>query len=170
MKICKKTNKKAFTIIELLMALAIMAMLMTAVAFAFDASVKNYRANQGIYKTLNTARSALLRITNDVRTAQAVALIGTGDPDNSQCSIILNDGSDVTYRYNSGDKTLYYDDNSTGGTYTLCKNVTVATFNRSTVPDDPTAIRSVRIILTVTDDNGQTPQTLAAAAVIRKNL
>ena len=166
----KNKNKKGFTVIELLISLAIMAMLMTAVAFAFDASVKNYQANQGIYKTLNTARAALLRITNDLRTAQAVALIGSGDPDNSRCSMILADGSDVTYRFSAADNTLYYDKNDTGDSYTLCRNVTAMTFNRATVPDDATAIRSVRISMTLTDDAGENPQTLAAAAVIRKNL
>ena len=167
-------TKKGFTIVELLLSMAILAMLMTAVAFAFDASVKNYEANQGIYKTLNTARQALLRITNDLRTAQAVQLIGTGaneDPtDLSECTILLSDSSNVTYRFNSDDNILYYDDNDSGNSYVLCRNVTDMTFPRSTVPDDSTAIRSVRIVMTVTDDSGDVSQTLAAASIIRKNL
>ncbi|MBL7214142.1 MAG: prepilin-type N-terminal cleavage/methylation domain-containing protein [Phycisphaerae bacterium] len=170
----KRTKQNGFTIVELLVALTIMAMLMAAVGFAFDASVKNYHANQGIYKTTNTARQALLRITNDLRNAQAVQLIGTGaneDPlDLSQCSIILSDGSDITYRFNSVDNTLYYDNNATGANYVLCNNVTAMTFNRSTVPDDSSAIRSVRIVMTLTDDLGEVNQTLATGSVVRKNL
>lgn len=166
----QKRKQNAFTVIELLVALTIMAMLTTALAFAFDASVKNYNANEGIYKTTNTARQALLRITNDLRTAQAVALIGSGDPDNSQCSIILSNGTDVTYRFDSTDNTLYYDDNTGGNSYVLCENVTAITFERSTVPDEPDKIRSVRIVMTLTDDLGKVSQTLAAGSVIRKNL
>ena len=163
----------AFTIIEALMSLVILAILMAAVAVAFDASVKNFNANQGIYKTVNTGRQALLRITNDLRTAQAVALIGgTGDPDSSQCSIILADGTDVTYQYNADDNTLYYvtNDNTSDPDYKLCENVTTMTFNRTTVPDDSTSIRNVRIVMSITDDLGKVEQTLATASVIRKNL
>ena len=37
----KKQHKTGFTLIEVMMSLVILAMLMTAVAFAFDASVTN---------------------------------------------------------------------------------------------------------------------------------
>jgi len=60
--------------VEVLISLTILATLMTAVAFAFDAAVTNYQANQGIYETVNRGRQALLRITNDLRTASEVAL------------------------------------------------------------------------------------------------
>ena len=39
-------NTVAFTIIELLLALAITAMLLTAAAVAFNASIKNYQENE----------------------------------------------------------------------------------------------------------------------------
>lgn len=168
----RRAQRKAFTIVETLMALVILAMLMTAVAVAFDASVKNYNANQGIHNTVNTGRQALLRITNDIRNAQAVALIGAGDPDSSQCSMMLNDGSDVTYKFDSTDNTLYYitNDDTSDPDYKLCENVTVMTFNRTPNPDDSSAIRSVRISMTITDDAGKVTQTLATASVVRKNL
>ena len=169
-----KNNKHGFTLVEILISLTILAMLMAAVGLAFDASVKNYQANEGIYKTANTARQALLRITNDLRTAQAVALIGSGDPDNSQCSIILSDGTNITYKFNSTDHTLYYvtNDDTSDPDYVLCRNVTAMTFNRATVTlsDGTTGIRNVRIVMTLTDDLGKVSQTLAAASVIRKNL
>ncbi len=85
MKTPKRQIKSGFTLVEVLMSLVILATLMTAVAFAFDASVKNYQANRGIYETVNRGRQALMRITNDLRTASAVALIAVGeDPDNSK--------------------------------------------------------------------------------------
>ena len=167
-----RNKQNAFTIIEVMMAMVILAILMAAVGLAFDASVKNYHANEGIYKTTNTARQSLLRITNDLRTAQAVALIGSGDPDNSQCSVILSDGTDITYKFDNTDNTLYYitNDDTSDPDYALCKNVTAMTFNRATVPDDATSIRSVRIVMTLTDDLGKVTQTMAAGSVVRKNL
>jgi len=175
----KNQNKTGFTLIEVMMSLVILAMLMTAVAFAFDASVTNYQANKGIYETVNRARQALLRITNDLRSAQAVALIGGGDPDNAQVSLVTNTGTDITYRYDSDTGTLYYDDNASGSSYVLCNHVTGATFNRTEHEierdngaggvETITAIRDVRIVLTLTDDTGKVSQTLAAATLVRKN-
>ena len=69
-------QKNGFTIVEVMVSLVILAMLMTAVAFAFDAAVTNYQVNQGIYETVNRARQALLRMTTDLRTASAVATGG----------------------------------------------------------------------------------------------
>ena len=164
--------KTGFTIVEMLMALVILAMLMTAVAVAFDASVTNFQVNEGISKTMNTARAALLRITTELRTAQSVAVIGAGgDPDNTRCSLIASDGRNITYRYSPDEKILYLDDNTSGNSYALCRNVTGVTFNRALVPaSSPAAVRNVRILLSVEDDHAKVSQTLAAAAVVRRNL
>jgi len=164
----KAKSKDGFTLVEVLLSLAILGMLMAAVALAFNASAVNYSQNEAMFKAMNTARQALLRITTEIRTAQDVALIGAGDPDNSQCSMHTADGSDITYRYSSGDNTLYLDDNDTSSSYVMCDNVTAITFDRATVPDDPSAIRSVRISMTVSADD--LSQTLVAAAVVRRNL
>jgi prepilin-type N-terminal cleavage/methylation domain-containing protein len=175
MRIIHKQN--GFTIIEMLLSLVILAMLMTAMAVAFDASVTNFQANENISKTTNAARAALLRMTTELRTAQAVATIGVGsgfDPaDLSRCSLtaVNPDGStrNIAYRFSAVDRVLYMD--SGGKSYPLCKNVTAATFNRAIVPaSSPVAVRNVRIVMTLTDDKGNNSQTFAAAAVVRRNL
>jgi prepilin-type N-terminal cleavage/methylation domain-containing protein len=159
---------KGFTILEMLMSLVILAVLMTAVAVAFDASIVNFKANDSISKVTNAARAALLRMTTELRTARDVATIGGGDPDISQCSFHNNASQLFCYRYSPDDQTLYLDTN--GNSYAMCKNVTSATFNREVDPDNPLNIRNVRIVLKLTDDKGKNPQTLAAAAVVRRNL
>ncbi|MHC4773550.1 MAG: PulJ/GspJ family protein, partial [Planctomycetota bacterium] len=84
-----------FTIIEVMMSLVILAILMTAVAFAFDASVTNYQQNRGIYETVNAGRQTLLRITNDLRTADDLAL--STEEANTQVSFIKDTTGDGTY-------------------------------------------------------------------------
>lgn len=165
-----------FSLVEVMVALVILAMLMTAVAVAFDASISNYHANRGIYQTMNTARQALLRITNDIRTASTVGIIGTDDPDNTQVSLITASGDDITYRYDSGDNTLYYvtNDDTSDADYVLCENITAMAFNRATFIDNNDSfiekVRNVRISMTLTDESGDVSESLNAASVVRKNL
>lgn len=161
--------KTGFTIAELLLALAIAGMLLAAVAFAFNASVINYRQNEDIFRTINSARQAMFRMISQLRTATAV------DPDpNSpanECALITASGDDITYRYNSEDNKLYLitNDDLTDSDYVLCDNVTAMTFTKDTVTEDSvTKVTSVQISITTASGNVQ--QTASAAAVIRRNL
>ncbi|MBN2270334.1 MAG: prepilin-type N-terminal cleavage/methylation domain-containing protein [Sedimentisphaerales bacterium] len=159
--------RSGFTLVELLVALAITAMLLAAVAVAFNASVINYRENEEIYRAINGARQALFRITSQLRTATAV------DPNSAtnECTMITADGKDLTYRYDGTAKTLYLVTNgdTTDPDYRLCENVKAATFTKDIVVEGAvTKVRSVQIALTVTA--GGTEEKLSAAAVIRRNL
>ena len=154
-----------FTIVELLLALAIASVLLAAVATAFNASIINYRENEDIFKTINSARGALLRITSQLRTADAV------DPNSpvNECTLITAGGDDVTYQYNNGDNKLYLIDNLSGSDYVLCDNVTAMTFAKDTVIiEGIEKVRSVQVSITVARGNAQ--RKISAAAVIRRNL
>jgi hypothetical protein len=80
------------------------------------------------------------------------------------------DGKDFTYRFDKPSGILYLDDNSDSTEYILCRNVESMTFNRAYVPGAPGVVRNVRIVMTVTDPGSGVSQTLAAAAVVRRNL
>jgi prepilin-type N-terminal cleavage/methylation domain-containing protein len=159
--------KAGFTIAELLIALAIAAMLLAAVAVAFNASATNYQQNDDIFKVVNSARQALFRITSQLRTASAV------DPaaPSNQCTMITAAGENITYRYNSTDNKLYLitNDDLTDGDYVLCNNVTAMNCTKTTeVVDAVTIVKSVQISITVASDDVQ--KTISAAATIRRNL
>ena len=148
------------------MALAVTGMLLAAVAGALFASAENYSANKDIFDAANPARLALLRITADIRSAQAVSVTEAS----TQCSLVTSDGSDITYSYSADDQILYLvtNDDSTDADYVLCKNVTDLTFTRTTVPDDSSSIREVKISITVS--SGACTETVSSAAVVRRNL
>jgi len=162
----KAKSVGGFTVVEMLLALAILGVLLASVAVAFQASAINYRENEDMFKAMNSARAALLRITTSLRTAQAVAVT---EPV-SQCSLITADSQNITYQFNNTDNTLYLitNDDAIDADYVLCRDVTAMTFNRATVPDEPTAIRNVQISMTVSA--GNISQTISTAAVVRKNL
>lgn len=160
-------NKTGFSLVEALLALAITGILLAAVAVAFNASIINYRENENIFRTLNSARQALFRITSQLRTANAV------DPNspNNECTLITADSNDITYRYNAGDNKLYLvtNDDLSDSDYVLCDNVTAMTFTKQVVNEDgQIKVKSVQISMTV--EKGNTQQTVSTAAVIRRNL
>ena len=157
--------KLGFSLAELLIALAIAAMLLVAVAVAFNASATNYQQNEDIFKVVNSARQALCRITSQLRTANAVYPIA---PIN-ECSFFTSTGQDITYRYNNVDNKLYLITNYdlTDSDYVLCDNVTAMTFTK-TPTDDGLDCKSVQISITVASDDVE--KTISAAAAIRRNL
>ncbi len=165
----EKTKKFAdgFTIVEALIALAVVSILLAAVAVAFNASAINYRENNDTFNAVNSARQALSRMTTQLRTANVV------NPDslNDECSLITAGGDDITYRYNSSAKKLYLitNDITTDSDYVLCNNVTAMTFTKDIVTEgSQTKVKSVQISITVAA--GDIQRTLSAAAVIRRNL
>ena len=157
--------KPGFTLAELLIALAISAMLLVAVAVAFNASTTNYRQNEDIFKVVNSSRQALFRMTSQLRTADAV------DPaaPNNECSLITAAGEDITYQFRSAENKLYLITNIDSNEYVLCDNVTAMTFTKTTVVEDAVIIvKSVQISITVASSNIE--KTISAAAAIRRNL
>ena len=65
-------KRRAFSLAELLLALALSAMLLAAVSVAMDASFTSYDQNDRIADSTQTARAILGRMANDIRTAAAV--------------------------------------------------------------------------------------------------
>jgi len=155
--------KTGFTVVELLIALAISAMLLVAVAVAFNASAVNYQENEDILRTINNARQALFRITSQLRTAKGVDLTA---PIN-ECSLITAADEDITYQFRIADNKLYLITNSDAQEYVLCDNVTAMTFNKAPTAD-LLGCKSVQISMTVVSGNVQ--KTISAAAAIRRNL
>jgi prepilin-type N-terminal cleavage/methylation domain-containing protein len=154
---------RGFTLVETLLALAISAMLLAAVATAFNASVISYHENERMYDSLNNARQAMLRMTTQLRTGYAV----DPSPSSVHCNFFTADDEDITYEYRIDARQLVLITNVDHQEYVLCNNVAGLTFTK--VPtDDGTDCKSVRISMTV--QSGNRSQTLSSAAVIRRNL
>jgi prepilin-type N-terminal cleavage/methylation domain-containing protein len=164
---------RGFTIVECLVGLAISAVLLAAVAAAFNASLTNYRENERMYVTMNSARQALTRMTGEIRTAGYMdtsgplpeyhGVVHTLAP-SSQCELYLPNHECIRYEFRSADKKLYLVKVATNQSYVLCDNVVNATF--TTTSDNADDATSVQISLTVADGGFQ--RTLAAAAVVRR--
>jgi len=164
-----QTSSGAFTIVECLIGLAISAVLLTAVAAAFNASVVSYRENEGMYWSMNNARQALVRMTSEIRTAgyhDGSTLYGVAHTENpsNQCTLRLPSGEWIRYEFRNADQKLYLVKNDTS--YVLCDNAVNAVF--TTTSENGLDATSVQISVTV--QNSRFRRTLAAAAAVRRSL
>jgi prepilin-type N-terminal cleavage/methylation domain-containing protein len=110
---------RGFTVVELLLALVILAILLTSAALAIHASMQSYTENDKIAAATQTGRSVLERITREVRTAAAV---NSETPASELQLIPPADGSGLQeIRYEHAGDTLYYHRtvNGTTTTYVL---------------------------------------------------
>jgi len=158
-----------FTVVECLIGLAISAMLLTAMAVAFNASIMNFRDNEELFESINNARQALTRMTSELRTADGVSFY---EPSNRCVFFGAADPTTlVTYEYRDASdpddpETLVLIKNGTA--YTLCDDVTAASFAKTQADGDPNDAKSVLISMTVR--TGVRERTLSAAAVVRRAL
>jgi prepilin-type N-terminal cleavage/methylation domain-containing protein len=166
----KLEHRRAFTLVELLMALAISTLLLSGLGMAFNASMVSYNVNKDTYEGLNNARLALARMVSELRTGYWI------DPDAgaSQCNFYrasnqpAGDPADnFGYDYRSADKTIYLVKHVDDSDYVLCRNVESATFTK-TLTADGNDCQSVHIDLTVS--SGAVHQTFSQSVAIRRNL
>ncbi|GEM_PF-1536755 len=178
----KNANRKktAFTLIEILVSLAITAILLSAVAMVFSASLVNYQENQRLYESSITARQAMERMTSQLRTAIWVDPYAPDD----ECDFITHLDGDhshgredigcehcrhFAYSFDSENNRLVLLDIDNDTDHILCENVTGIKFRRETATqEDEVYVRSVQIKMTVGE--GSASQTLTGAAVVRKEL
>ncbi len=112
----ERNRQCGFTLVEALISMAILAMLMTAIAAAIQASFDSYTENEKIATVTQTGRAVLDRMTREIRTAQAVSY------DYTTLTIIPPaDGSGVT-------QIDYQHDYEQGLLYTVTKNGTPTTY------------------------------------------
>ncbi len=180
-EIKNQTSARGFTIVECLIGLAISAVLLTAVAVAFNASITNYRDNEDMFWSMNNARQALARMTSEIRVAgylNEAAVppewygVDTDAPSN-KCTfwtanqeLLSYEFRDATYADPACRNKLYLVKEATHEEFLLCDNVVNATFTKTPCSLPAGDARSVEISLTVR--SGQSQRTLAAAVVVRR--
>jgi prepilin-type N-terminal cleavage/methylation domain-containing protein len=158
-------TKTAFTLIEMLLSLAIMAVVLTAVAVAFNGSAVNLSENKEIYQSTTVARMALTRVSNQLRTASKIATTTAG-------SILdFNDVHNMRQylHYNSDAKTLCVD--TAGHTNVLlCENVKSVRFTPTLGLDsyNHNVVQNVKIQMTISAGNSDA--NMATSVTIRKSL
>ena len=164
---------RAFTMVEMLISLAIIGMLLAAVAMAMHGVLLSYRENAKIAEVVQAARVVLHRMMSEVRTADAI------DTDSSRLSIIppVNAEGITQIQYQLADGVLTYQRTISGQESSqplIATNEDVQLLNfsvsRQTAVDGEgqTYTRSVTAQLTLKSGENVFPVT--ASACPRRNL
>jgi prepilin-type N-terminal cleavage/methylation domain-containing protein len=99
-----RRSRKGLCLVEVLMSLAIMAILLTATAVAFDAALENYTVNHNLAAVSVAARNALYQMSYIIRTAwnDPATDVITVNTAGTTCSLVDTYGRNVVYTYDAG--------------------------------------------------------------------
>ena len=169
----KTPHRRGLSLIEVLMALALTAMLLTAAGMAFQASADSVQANDEFFRATQAARISMHQILTQVRRGSVqlawdpkwVRL--TTAPDAGQTV-----GDDMTYSYDATAKQLKLVTNDviTDPDYVLASNVTDLTFDVESGTDYNNAPCVARVTVMIKVKVGKNEVLLSGSAAPRRNL
>ncbi len=121
----KYRRAKGISILELLIALAITAMLMTATAIAFNAAFDSYKLNSDMSSAGTSARNAMYQMCSTIRSAwndPDIAMIEVNTT-GTECSLLDASDRDLIIKYNAVTKAIEINVDAGPNWYTLVTNV-----------------------------------------------
>ncbi len=169
----RSNNRQGFSLIEMMIALALMSALIVSLGAALNAALNANTENTKLSEASQTGRAILNRICQDIRTASAVTTTATSitilPPDND------DDLTQIEYELDAGKLYLRRTVDGTETSYVLLgdtnDNVTVATFTITSQAgvdyEDVACTATVNIDLKLDYDGNQF--SLTASASPRQN-
>ena len=160
--------------VEILIGLAITAMLFTALTAAISAGIRSTQANVDYFNTIQRARVTLMKISSDLRDCYEVDLenpndLGNGLSEDTSLDIgVRRLNTLVAYRWVAAKKELHYFSNAVNATGNrLASNVTKVNFRTQTI-----TVNLVKVVthvnITMTIVSGGESITLCESVVPRR--
>jgi prepilin-type N-terminal cleavage/methylation domain-containing protein len=188
-----KTKRRGVGLVELLIALSISALLLTATAVAVDASFKAYANNQEESSLLQQSRMALNRVVTSIRTSDTHA---PTDPKllvdfkagfkvtGTSIGMFQEDGTNIVYRYDAAKKQLIAE--VRGKSYVLGRGVEAFSVSMEPMRSEEALrtgssydlLRRATILITIrttaetaqpSETTGKHPLTLSVSVTPRRN-
>jgi len=174
----RRRRRSGLSMVEILISLAITALLLTATAIAFDAALTSYKANHDISMVNVAARNAVHQITSTIRSAWNDPDFDTIDvsDDGTECALVDSTARHIIYRYAADSQQLQMNINNGEQWYVLIDNIQPISddepFFTATYADDadfaPGTVAQVEMRFII--GHGDVTRTIAAAAVPRNIL
>ncbi len=153
--VTRQTNSKrgqsGFSLIELIVALAVFVVVVVTANGIFSLSIVSHRKISSQQETLETGRFLLESISKEVRFSR----IYNSDGASLQLSVRNQDGEDITYTFDNGNKQI---SKIVGGGTVVLNDPNMAVAGQFMVSRSGTAIAHplVTIIMQVADKRGKT--------------
>ena len=124
-KISHIRRRAGMSIVEILIAMSIAALLLVATAFAFDAALDSYKENYDLNVASVSSRNGLYQMCTTIRSAWNDPNAATIDINETgtQCSLVDANGRNIIYRYDSQTNQLQVNLNGTNDWYVMVDNV-----------------------------------------------
>lgn len=169
-------SRHGISLPELLISLAIVAVLMTAVGASYSASASAVEMNERMFRATQTARIAMNRMLHDLRNAEVVtvgtlAAQSTSTVTDTFIDVINPDGSMVSYVYQPADRVVYLvqRDAEDEPQFVLARNVDSAVFTADVQPHPQTGQRrTVRVTIDLNVQVEQQSVRLSGSATPRR--
>ena len=120
-------NRKGMTLLELIIASSMLAMLLTAVTVVLRTAHSAWQAEEGDFAKLQSLQATLRQIVRQVRQAGAVTAISAANNTSGSLTITLWDGSSLSWARDNATNNVYCDPNSPP-TQLLATDITSLTF------------------------------------------
>jgi len=155
-----KKSRRGLSLAEVMISLAISAMLLTAVAAAFTASSDAIEQNDEFFRASQAARVSMNQILTEIRRCESVVVTSTA----TDLSMNAHDGKLRDYVYDKAAKKLQLvTSNPLAPNYTLASNCSDASFAY-----DSKGGKIVRVSVTVVVHVGKNTIRLTGSAAPRK--
>jgi len=121
----RQRRRRGLSLIEILISLAITALLLVATAVAFDAALTSYRVNHDMSLVSMSTRNCLHQMTSTIRSAWNDPAIDTIDVngDGTECALVDAAGRAVIYRYDADQQQLQVNIDGAADWYVFMDNV-----------------------------------------------
>ena len=158
--------RRGLSLAEVMISLAISAMLLTAVAAAFSASSEAIEQNDEFFRASQAARVSMNQILTEVRRGTVKTPPTSGPTD---LSMTTYDGKDRDYVFDAASKKLQLVTSDPGApNYCLASNCTDANFAYDTYTDAGGVKHTIRVAVTVVVKIGRNQIRLTGSAAPRK--
>ncbi len=124
--IFKHRRCRGLSLVEILVALAITALLLTATAMAFEAAMNSYTTNHDLSMVSISTRNVLHQMCANIRSSWNDPVAGkptTVTTDGTECTFTNQSGDEITYAYNAAQHSLEVNINNGADWFTLVDNV-----------------------------------------------
>lgn len=139
-------SRRAFTLVEILISLALLAMLMTAMCAAVASTIDNVQVTQSASESTARAKLALGQVAGAVRKATTVVLTSP-----TRLDIVDENGAAGAFKFDATTGQLQYEHGTPVVSSVLAREVKGIKFTAESEPDPETQVmRIVRLTLGMT--------------------